>query len=73
MYDGGGGDPLTYFEEVGNFLLAAKVHASRQNTRAICCPCKRCKNNSLFEDHEVIREHLLEKGFIKDMVKRQTV
>ena len=64
MYDDAGGDPIFYFKQVTQFVEAAKTHALRMNKKEIWCPCKRCKNNVLWDRPETIREHLLEKGFI---------
>ena len=66
MYTGGGGDAVVYFQKVTGFVEEAKRHARRRGTQYIYCPCTRCKNMFMFETPETIREHLLEKGFIKD-------
>lgn len=66
MYNAGGGDALIYFDRVTAFVKAAKQHAARRDTKYIYCPCTRCKNLFMYETPETIREHLLEKGFVRD-------
>jgi hypothetical protein len=39
-------------------------HASCQKEETIYCPCKVCKNVVMFKDHEIIREHLVQSGFL---------
>jgi hypothetical protein len=39
-------------------------HASCQKEERIPWPCKVCKNDVIFKDHEVMHEHLVHSGFI---------
>jgi hypothetical protein len=64
MYDGAAVDPLLYFKHVTQFVEATMTHTLRINKKEIWCPCKNCENNVLWTTTEIIREHLLEKGFI---------
>jgi hypothetical protein len=64
IYDGAGGDQLLYFKHVTQFVEATKTHALCMNKKEIWCPCKTCENNVLWTMTEMIRAHLLEKGFI---------
>jgi hypothetical protein len=57
-------DVLAHFEEVCAFLETVVQHASRQKEETIYCPCKLCKNVVMFKDREVIREHLVQSGFM---------
>jgi hypothetical protein len=57
-------DVLAHFKGVCAFLEIVVQHASRQKEETIYCPCKVCKNNMIFKDHEVIREHLVRSGFM---------
>ncbi len=58
------GDVLAHFKGVCAFLKTAVQHASHQKEETIYCPCKVCKNVVMFKDHEVIREHLVQSGFM---------
>jgi hypothetical protein len=64
MYHGSGGDPLLYFNQVTQFVEAAKIHACHMKKKLIRCPCKNCKNNVSWIRAETNHEHLFEKGFI---------
>jgi hypothetical protein len=57
---------LSHFKGVLVFLEAATQHATREKEEAIYCPCKLCNNNVmyLYKDHEIIREHLVQSGFV---------
>jgi hypothetical protein len=57
-------DVLAHFKGVCVFLETSVQHASRQKEETIYCPCKVCKNDVMFKDHEVIREHLVQSGFM---------
>jgi hypothetical protein len=64
MYESG--DVLAHFKGVLVFLEAAAQHATREKEEAIYCPCKVCNNNMLYlyENHEIICEHLVQSGFM---------
>jgi hypothetical protein len=64
MYESG--DVLAPFKGVSIFLEAAAQHATREKEETIYCPCKVCNNNVMYlhEDHETIREHLVQSGFM---------
>jgi hypothetical protein len=58
------GDVLAHFKGVRAFLETTVQHASHQKEETIYCPCKVCKNIVMFKDCEVIREHLIQNGFM---------
>jgi hypothetical protein len=60
------GDVLAHFKGVSIFLEAVTQHATREKEEAIYCPYKICNNNVmyLYKDLEIIREHLVQSGFI---------
>jgi hypothetical protein len=47
-------------------LEAAAQHATHEKEEAIYYPCKVCNNNVmyLYKNHEIIREHLVQSGFM---------
>jgi hypothetical protein len=57
---------VAHFKGVFAFLETVVQCASRQKEEIIYCPCKVCKNDVMFKDHEVIREHLVRSGFINN-------
>jgi hypothetical protein len=57
-------DVLAHFKGVCAFFETVVQHASRQKGETIYCPCKVCKNDVMFKDREVIREHLVRSGFM---------
>jgi hypothetical protein len=59
-------DVLAHFKGVSIFLEVTAQHATREKEDAIYCPCKVCNNNviCLYKDHEIIREHLVQSGFM---------
>jgi hypothetical protein len=57
---------LAHFKGVCAFLKTVVQHASRQKKETIYCPYKVCKNDVMFKDREVIREHLIQSGFINN-------
>jgi hypothetical protein len=58
------GDVLAHFKGICVFFETAIEYASHQKEETICCPYKVCKNIVMFKDHEVIRQHLLQSGFM---------
>jgi hypothetical protein len=64
MYESG--DVLAHFKGVSIFLEAAAQHATREKEEAIYCPFKVCNNNVtyMYKDREIIREHLVQSGFM---------
>jgi hypothetical protein len=52
-------DVLAHFKGVCAFLKIVVQHAPRQKEETIYCPYKLCKNNVMFKEREVIREHLV--------------
>jgi hypothetical protein len=58
------GDVLAHFEGICSFLETNVEHASHQNEETIYYPCKVCNNVVMFKDREVIREHLVQSGFM---------
>jgi hypothetical protein len=59
-------DVLAHFKGVCAFLKTIVQHASHQKEATIYYPCKVCKNDVMFKDHEVIREHLVRIGFMDE-------
>jgi hypothetical protein len=57
-------DVLAHLKEVYAFLERVVKHASHQKEETIYFPCKVCKNDVMFKDHEVIREHLVQSGLL---------
>jgi hypothetical protein len=57
-------DVLAHLKGVCAFLETVVQHASCQKEETIYCPCKICKNDVMFKDHEVIYEHLVRSGFM---------
>jgi hypothetical protein len=57
-------DVVAHFKGVCAFLETSIQHASRQKEETIYCPYKVCKNVVMFKDREVIREHLVQTGFM---------
>jgi hypothetical protein len=57
-------DVIAHFKGVCVFLKIAVRHASRQKEETIYCSCKVCKNDVMFKVCEVIREHLIQSGFM---------
>jgi hypothetical protein len=47
-----------------HFLETVVQHVSRQKEETIYYPCKVCKNVVMFNDREVIHEHLVWSGFM---------
>jgi hypothetical protein len=64
MYESG--EVLAHFKRVSIFLEVAAQHATRGKEDAIYCPCNVCNNNVLYlyKDHEILREHLVQCGFM---------
>jgi hypothetical protein len=61
-------DVLAHFKGVSIFLEAVAQHATREKEEAIYCPCKVCNNNVMYQykDREIIREHLVQIGFMEN-------
>jgi hypothetical protein len=57
-------DVLAHFKGICAFLETVVQHASRQKEETIYCPRKVCKNDVMFKNCEVIREHLVRRGFM---------
>jgi len=51
---------------VSKFVDAAKKHAHSERTKQIRCPCFDCKNNIVWENTDVIKTHLIQRGFMVD-------
>jgi hypothetical protein len=60
------GDVLAHFKGVSVFLKADAQHTTREKEAAIYWPCKLCNNNMmyLYKDCELIREDLVQSGFM---------
>uniref|UniRef100_K3XS84 Transposase-associated domain-containing protein n=1 Tax=Setaria italica TaxID=4555 RepID=K3XS84_SETIT len=56
--------PLTFILEVAKFVEAAKKHARICKTKQIRCPYFDCSNKILWEDTNVIKRHLIKRGFV---------
>jgi hypothetical protein len=57
-------DVLAHFTGVCTFLEIVIQHASCQKEETIDYHCKVCKSDVMFKDREVIREHLVQSGFM---------
>jgi hypothetical protein len=57
-------DVIAHFKGVCAFFETAVQHASHRKEETIYCPCKVCRNDVMFKDCEVIREHLFQSGFM---------
>ena len=55
-------------EEVDKFIEAAKNHVMTltQNKDSIICPYHDCKNHIVWRDVDIIRSHLIMRGFVED-------
>jgi hypothetical protein len=49
-----------------HFFETVVQHASCQKEETIYYPCKVCKNDVMFIDHEVIHKHLVWSGFMNN-------
>ena len=54
----------TFMSEVAKFVEAAKKHARICKTKQIHCPCFDCSNKIVWEDTNVIKRHLIKRGFV---------
>ena len=54
-------------EEVDKFIEAAKNYAMTltQNEDSIICPCHDCKNHIAWIDVDIIKSHLIMRGFVE--------
>jgi hypothetical protein len=57
---------LAHLKGVSIFLEATTQHATREKEEVIYCSCKVCNNNMmyLYKHSEIIREHLVQSGFM---------
>jgi hypothetical protein len=53
---------------VDNFIIVAVKHAKTLpgTNGSVICPCKDCRNYIAFYDVEIIRSHLIRRGFVPD-------
>jgi hypothetical protein len=51
---------------VNGFIEAAKRHALIKQTKDIYCPCFDCQNRIVCRDPNMIRSHLVRRGFMKN-------
>ena len=56
----------SFMSGVSKFVEVVKLHAHSNRTKQICCPCFDCKNNIVWENTDVIKTHLIQRGFIAD-------
>ena len=56
----------SFMSGVSKFVEVAKEHAHSNRTKKIRCPCFDCKNNIVWENTDVIKTHLIQRGFIAD-------
>jgi hypothetical protein len=54
----------TFMSEVSKFVDIAEKHAHICKTKQICCPCLDCRNNIVWDDTDVIKRHLVKRGFV---------
>jgi len=52
-----------YLNGVNQFLCEAKQDKDNKGTPFIYCPCKDCKNEKKLISEEIVREHLIVRGF----------
>jgi hypothetical protein len=57
-------DVLAHFKGVCAFLETNVQHVSRQKEETVYYPFKVWKNVVMFKDRKVIREHLVQSGFM---------
>jgi hypothetical protein len=50
-------------DEFINFVKKDMLDNVRGN---LCCPCKHCKNEKTYRTNDVLRSHLIKRGFMKD-------
>jgi hypothetical protein len=55
-------------EKVDKFIEATEKHAMMltRNKDSIICPCHDCKNHIAWKHVDIIRSHLIMRGFVKD-------
>uniref|UniRef100_K3YZK1 Transposase-associated domain-containing protein n=1 Tax=Setaria italica TaxID=4555 RepID=K3YZK1_SETIT len=54
----------TFMSEVSKFVEVAEKHAHICNTKQIHCLCFNCSNNIVWENTDVIKRHLIKRGFV---------
>uniref|UniRef100_K3ZZB5 Transposase-associated domain-containing protein n=1 Tax=Setaria italica TaxID=4555 RepID=K3ZZB5_SETIT len=54
----------TFMPEVAKSVEVAKKHARICKTKQICCPCFDCSNKFTWEDTNIIKRHLIKRGFV---------
>jgi hypothetical protein len=64
MYDLARIDPV-YIENVHHFIEGAMMHANREKTCDIFCPCVDCDNKITWLDSKVVKSHLIKRDFKK--------
>ena len=64
MYDSARIDPV-YIENVHHFVEEAMRHANREKKSDIFCPCVDCDNKIAWSDSNVVKSHLIKRGFKK--------
>nr|CAH66359.1 H0607F01.4 [Oryza sativa] len=55
-----------YRNGVIKFMNAAEEDRKRRNNDYMRCPCADCKNENMFDSEEVVHDHLIQRGFMKD-------
>jgi hypothetical protein len=55
----------TFMTELSKFLEVVQKHAQISKTKKIPCPCRDCCNKLVWEDINVIKLHLIKRGFLK--------
>uniref|UniRef100_K3YLX6 Transposase-associated domain-containing protein n=1 Tax=Setaria italica TaxID=4555 RepID=K3YLX6_SETIT len=54
----------TFMPEVSKFVHAMEKHTRICKTKEIRCPCFDCSNNIVWDDTDVIKRHLIKRGFV---------
>ena len=56
----------SFMSGVSKFVEAAKEHPHSKMTKQIRCPCFDCKNNIVWKNTDIIKTHLIQRGFMVD-------
>jgi hypothetical protein len=55
-----------FIEQVRGFVNTAVNHAASKKTKQIRCPYHDCQNKKVCESPDVLKRHLVQRGFMKD-------
>jgi hypothetical protein len=57
---------IEYIKVVDAFIDFAKKDILDNIRENLCCPCKHCKNEKRYRTYDVLRSHLIKRGFMED-------